>query len=174
MPRLVVVMPLTPLQTGASFFVDQWPLHVTVLAPFETDAAPAEIARVTATALGGFAAVTVVAGQDELFGRRHDIPVTLLDQSPALTLVHDQLILALRPLATAWNAPAFSAREFRAHVTVKLQGRVHAGDVLSLAQIALVDMAPRAAPSGRTVLATLEAADFCMPDPNSSASRHSR
>ncbi|WP_166787669.1 MULTISPECIES: hypothetical protein [Cryobacterium] len=54
------------------------------------------------------------------------------------------------------NAPAFTGPQFRAHVAVKSQGRVHAGDELRLTQIALVDMAPRAASSGRTVLATHE------------------
>ena len=33
---------------------------------------------------------------------------------------------------------------------------MHEGDVLTLTQIAVVDMAPRAAASGRTVLATLD------------------
>lgn len=156
MPRVVVVLPLTPLQTGDSFAVKHWPLHITVLAPFETDAAPAEIARVTAAALAGSLPFTVVAGPDELFGRHHDIPVTLIDDNAALTRLHNRLVKALRPLATSSNEAAFAGPNFRAHVTVKLQGRVHAGDELRLSQIALVDMAPRAATSGRMVLATLD------------------
>jgi 2'-5' RNA ligase len=156
MPRLVVVVPLRPLQTGASFAVEQWPLHITVLAPFQTDAAPAEIAGVAAAALVGFDALTVLAGHDELFGRRHDIPVTLIDDNTELTRLHDRLVEALRPLATDPLESAFAGSNFRAHVTVKLQGRVRVGDELRLTQVALVDMAPRAAPSGRTVLATLD------------------
>lgn len=61
---------------------------------------------------------------------------------------------------TPLNEAAFAGQNFRAHVTVKSQGRVHAGDELRLRQIALVDMAPRASTSGRTVLATLDLADF--------------
>ncbi|MDJ0338030.1 2'-5' RNA ligase family protein [Cryobacterium sp. PH31-O1] len=156
MPRLVVVLPLAPLETGARFAVAAWPLHITVLAPFETDAAPAEIARVTAAALAGFLPLTVVAGTDELFGRHHDIPVTLIDDNAELTRLHDLLVEALRPLACTPSHSAFTGPNFRAHVTVKSQGRVYAGDELSLSQIALVDMAPRASTSGRTVLATLE------------------
>jgi 2'-5' RNA ligase len=159
MPRLVVVLPLTPLQTGASFAVDQWPLHITVLAPFQTDAAPTEIARVTAAALAGFDALTVVAGADELFGRRHDIPVTVIEDNVALTRIHDRLVETLLALATDPNEPAFSGPEFRAHVTVKVHGRVHSGEEFLLTQIALVDMAPRAAASGRTVLATVHLTD---------------
>ena len=155
MPRLVVVLPLTPLQTGENFTVGSWPLHITVLAPFKTDAAPSAIAQVIAATMAGFPALTVSVGPDALFGRRHDIPVTLIDDNASLTRLHDRLVEALLPLATAPNEPAFSGPEFRAHVTVKQHRRVHAGDELVLAQIALVDMAPRAAASGRTVLATL-------------------
>ena len=156
MPRFVVVLPLTPLQIGESFATAQWPLHITVLAPFETDAAPSEIARLTAAALAGYDALTVVAGQDELFGRRHDILVTVINDNAALTQLHDRLVEALRPLATDPHEWAFVGPEFRAHVTVKRQARVQAGDELNLTQVALVDMAPRAARRGRTVLATLD------------------
>ena len=156
MPRVVVVLPLTPLQAGDSFAVDQWPLHITVLAPFETDAAPADIARVTACAVAGALSFTVVAGTDELFGRHHDIPVTLIDDNAELMGLHDRLVAALRPLACTPSDAAFTGPNFRAHVTLKSQGRVNAGDQLKLSQIALVDMAPRAATSGRTVLATLD------------------
>lgn len=155
MPRLVVVIPLTPLQTGERFVVKRWPLHVTVLAPFTTDAAPAEIKRVTAAALAEFEEITVVAGHDELFGRHHDIPVTVMVDNAALTRLHDRLVEALRPLAANQNEPAFDGPDFRAHVTVKEHRRVQSGDELRLSQIALVDMAPRASPDGRTVLATI-------------------
>ncbi|TFD58971.1 hypothetical protein E3T39_11465 [Cryobacterium suzukii] len=155
MPRLVLVLPLTPLETGDRFAVEEWPLHITVLAPFDTDAAPDEIARVTAAALDGHAALTVIAGPDELFGRRHDIAVTVIDDNVALTSLHDRLVEALRPLATDPHEWAFAGPEFRAHVTVKRQARVQAGDEINLTQIALVDMAPRTSRSGRTVLATL-------------------
>jgi 2'-5' RNA ligase len=163
MPRFVVVLPLMPLQTGESFATARWPLHITALAPFETDAAPCEIARLTAAALAGFDALTVVAGQDELFGRRHDILVTVVNDNAALTQLHDRLVEALRPLATDPNESAFTGPEFRAHVTVKQQGRVQSGDELRLTQVAVVDMAPRTATSGRTVLATLDLDDFRAP-----------
>ena len=158
MPRLVVVLPLTPLQTGESFTVAGWLLHITILAPFETDAAPADIARLLAATMAGFGPVTVVAGQDELFGRRHDIPVTVIDANVELTRLHDRLVEALLPLASDPSELAFSGPEFRAHVTIKQQRRVQAGDELVLKQIALVDMAPRAAASGRTVLASCDLA----------------
>ena len=158
MSRLVIVLPLTPLQVGESFAVADWPLHITVLPPFLTHAEPADVAAAIETAAAGQTALAAVVGHDEMFGRRHDVPVSVVEDSPALTELHRALKTAMRQFAATPEEPAFTGVGFRAHVTVKRQGRVHEGDVLSLTQIALVDMAPRAAASGRTVLATLDLA----------------
>jgi len=155
MSRLVVVLPLLPLHTGDSFLVPDWPPHITVLPPFNTDAPAADIAGVLAAAAAGQATLTVTAGRDELFGRRGDIPVTVMVENEALTVLHRRLVEAVRPFAASPDEPAFTGPGFRAHVTVKRSGRVREGDVFSLTQLALVDMAPRAALVGRTVLATL-------------------
>jgi 2'-5' RNA ligase len=162
MPRLVVVLPLWPLHAGDSFAVEEWPLHITVLPPFHTDADPAAVAAVIASVHVPDTPVIVTAGHDEMFGRRENIPVTIINDSEALTLLHRDLIEAVRPLAAVPDEPAFTGREFRPHVTVKGESRVHEGDRLTLTQIALVDMAPRASTNGRTVLC---AHDFASTTP---------
>lgn len=154
MSRLVIVLPLAPLAVGDSFAVQDWPLHITVLPPFLTSAEPAVITAAVAAACAGQGPLRVIADHDELFGRRHDIPVTLVREHPALTHLHRVLIDAVRPFAAAPEEPAFTGDGFRAHVTVKGAARVSAGEMLVLHQIALVDMLPRADPAGRTVLAT--------------------
>ena len=153
MPRLVVVLPLAPLTVGASFAVAEWPLHVTVLAPFQTDAAPAAIGDALRSAAAGQPPLTLVAGADELFGRRHDIPVTLLLAHAGLGRLRGAVVDAIRPFAADPDEPAFAGPDFRAHVTHKPPARLHPGDTLTLSQIALVDMLPRAHAAGRTVLA---------------------
>jgi len=166
MPRLVVVLPLIPLQTGQGFAVHDWPLHVTVLAPFTTDAAPGEIADAVASAVAGQHAITAVAGAGALFGRRHTVPVTLIEENAALTRLHQALIDAVRPLVASPDEPAFTGREFRPHVTVKSHGGVTAGQELALTQVAVVDMAPRSAPGGRFVLATVPLPASAPPQPS--------
>ena len=96
------------MRPDESFPLSDWPLHITVLPPFHTDAAASVIARIIA----GVIAATPSGGT-------------------ALT--------------------AFTGPGFRAHITIKNGNRVPAGDVLTLSQIALVDMAPRSAAGGRTV-----------------------
>lgn len=161
MSRLVIVLPLTPLEVGASFAVHEWPLHVTALAPFLTHAEPRLVADAAAAASADLTAISATAGPDALFGRREDVLVTLLNENQQLTRLHQRLIAAVRPFAAKPDEPAFTPSGFRAHVTVKGAARVHEGDQLNLTQIALVDMAPRAHSAGRTVLAahTLATAD---------------
>ncbi|HSP53854.1 MAG TPA: 2'-5' RNA ligase family protein, partial [Cryobacterium sp.] len=110
MPRLVVVLPLTPLRTGDSFPVSAWPLHITVLPPFHTDAAASVIAGViagvAAATPSGRTTVTAVAGADALFGRREDVPVVLIDENPVLTELHRALVDAVRPFASSPDEPA--------------------------------------------------------------------
>jgi 2'-5' RNA ligase len=155
MPRVVVVMPLEPLRAGTRFAVREWPLHVTVVPPFSSHAAIDDIARVIAETTAGTPVFQVTAGGSALFGRRHDIPVTLVEDDPRLTGLHDQLAGALRPLASSASDRSFQATEYRPHVTTKGERHVVEGDVLTLGQVALVDMAPRSSPGGREVLATI-------------------
>ncbi|MCU1446339.1 2'-5' RNA ligase family protein [Cryobacterium sp.] len=153
MPRLVIVLPVAPLRVGSSFPVAGWPLHITVLPPFLTDAPAEALAAAIAAAAGTQPPLTVVAGADELFGRRHDIPVSLIQPHDELTALHRTLVAALRPFAAEPDEPAFTGPGFRAHITHKPPVRVHPGDTLTLTQLALVDMLPRAHAAGRTVLA---------------------
>lgn len=154
MSRFVVVLPLAPLVAGDSFAVRHWPLHITVLAPFTTYTPLERIADALGEVATQQTAIEAVAEHDELFGRRHDVPVTLVRGNPDLVRLRDLLIIAVRPLAAQPNEPAFTGGQFRPHVTMKGDRRVHAGDVLLLRQLALVDMAPWSAPEGRMVLAT--------------------
>jgi 2'-5' RNA ligase len=155
MTRLVVVLPLTPLREGDTFEVSAWPLHITVLPPFRTDATGEEVGAAIRSVASSQAPLTVVAEHDELFGRRHDIPVTVMAENEQLISLHHALRDAVRPFAATPEEPAFTGARFRPHVTVKTHGRVHEGDEFTLTQIAVVDMVPRSSP-GRTVLATID------------------
>jgi 2'-5' RNA ligase len=158
MPRVVVVVPLEPLREGDRFRVEDWPLHITVVPPFSTEASSAEMATIIAYVAHNHPPLTVVAGGERLFGRHNTIPVNLVDGNPDLTSLHQALVDALRPVAVTQAERAFTSQEFVAHVTVKGHRRVNAGDRLELTQLALVDMAARAEPGGRSVLSTAELA----------------
>ena len=155
MPRLVVVIPLEPLRAGTRFAVREWPLHVTVVPPFSTHASVDDVARIVTETASDVPPFEVTAGPSAMFGRRHDIPVTLVEEDARLAALHDALQEALTSLASSGDR-ALEPREYRPHVTAKGERRATEGEVLKLEQIALVDMAPRSSPGGREVLATIE------------------
>ena len=155
MSRVVVVLPVHPLTVGDSFLVSAWPLHVTVVPPFATEAPVPSLTDALRSALGNEPAFHLVAAGDDLFGRRHNIPVTLLASNDRLTALRYRLIESLRPFATDPDDRAFAGPEFRPHITVKGHNRVHEGDEVHLSQLALVDMAARQSPTGRSILSTI-------------------
>lgn len=155
MTRLVVVLPLSPLAEGDSFAVSEWPLHITVLPPFLTDATASVVEAAIRSAASAYSALIVVAAHEERFGRRHDVPVTVVADNEQLNALHQSLRAAVRPFAATPDEPAFTGTGFRPHITMKTHARVHEGDEFTLQQLALVDMAPRSSP-GRTVLATVD------------------
>lgn len=152
MSRYVVVAPLTPMVVGDRFITREWPLHVTLVQVFATPATPVEIGRRLAAVAAASPAITVVAGDEENFGRSQSIPVTLVNSSVALDALHAACVAAIEELAPRYENPEFMGAGYRPHVTIKRQGRVLAGDVLELRQLAVVDMEPGQRDGGREVL----------------------
>ncbi|MEV1129955.1 2'-5' RNA ligase family protein [Agromyces sp. NPDC049794] len=140
MARFVVVLPLVPLVADDTFTVAQWPLHVTLVEPFETevdvDALQAAIAPVAADA----APITADVGADAMFGPRRNILVSLIDDDgAALLALRAAAMAALRERAIDLG---HTRTDYRPHVTAKQHGRVHEGDRLVLDSVALVRLRP--------------------------------
>jgi len=149
MSHFVVVLPLSPLTTGGSFTVADWPLHVTLVAPFVTDHSNETVA----SALRGVArdahAIATTAGDPALFGRRHDVPVTLVRDGGEIAALRANALAALDAAGVDVGLPR---PEFRPHVTVKRHGGVNPGDRVMLQQLALVDMRPSTGAHHRSVV----------------------
>jgi 2'-5' RNA ligase len=137
--RWVVVLPLEPLRAGDVFSVGQWPLHVTLVEPFTTaidaDALGAALEPLAAST----APVPVTIGPDALFGPKHDIPVSLVEDGGRLAPLRADAQDALRALAVDLRHPR---TDYRPHVTAKRHGRVREGDRLTLELLTLVRLRP--------------------------------
>ena len=149
MPRYVVVLPLRRLAVGDRFATRDWPLHVTVVPVFTSELGVAELA---ARLSGPRLAVT--AQHDERFGAGHSIPVTVIAPDAAILALHRSLVAALAPIEI--ETPRFAGDAFRPHVTIRRFGRLEAGDVVELTQLALVDMEPGQPGRERRVLAVVD------------------
>ena len=153
MSRYVVVLPLTPMAVGDRFSTREWPLHVTLVQVFASDATPARVGSCLAVVAAAASPITAVAGEDEDFGPSRTIPVTVIEPSVELDALHAACVMALDRLGPVYENPEYMDEGYRPHVTVKRHQRVTAGDRLELRQIALVDMDPGQREGGREVLA---------------------
>lgn len=150
MSRFVVVLPVGELSAGDSFPVAEWPLHVTLVEPFATTRTGDEVAELVAQALPHAAPMATTAGDRAGFGRRGDVPVTLVRDDG------DIVALRRRVLAVLRDADVDVARariEYRPHITAKPHGEVPPGARLRFGQVALIDMHPPAGAGERAVVA---------------------
>jgi 2'-5' RNA ligase len=139
MARFVVVLPLVPLAAGDEFTVAEWPLHVTLVEPFQTELGAPDVARVLRSEVAGVGVVRATAGEEALFGRRRDVPVTLVRDGGALGSLRERAVGALRDVGIDVGRTRV---EFRPHVTRKHHGRLRTGQRVELGTVALIDMRP--------------------------------
>lgn len=152
MARFVVVLPLLPLAAGDEFTVADWPLHVTLVEPFQTDLSADDLARRLGRVEGigdGAAAIRAAAGEEAMFGRRRDVPVTLVRDDGELAALRGR---ALEALGAAGVEPR-ARLDFRPHVTRKRHGQLRTGDRVVLDTVALIDMRPPEGAHHRRVVA---------------------
>jgi hypothetical protein len=145
MGRFAVVLPLEPLARGDAFPVSAWPLHVTVVEPFETHHDSAWVADVLGPVMHGRRSIVAEAFDRAMFGPRRDVPVTLLRDPGPLGAMRVRLLTALRDA----DVDVARARvEYRPHVTDTAEGSIPPGRTIRLPQATLVDLRP---PEGRTM-----------------------
>jgi hypothetical protein len=150
MGRFAVVLPLQPLAAGDAFPVSAWPLHVTVVEPFETAHDAAWVAGLMAPVLHGRRAIVADAFDRAMFGPRRDVPVTLVRDPGPLGAMRVRLLGALRDA----DVDVARARvDYRPHVTDGVHGAAAPGAVVRLPQVALVYLRPPEGASMRTVAA---------------------
>ncbi|KRC60539.1 hypothetical protein ASE14_05905 [Agromyces sp. Root81] len=149
MTHFVVVLPLSPLAADESFTVAGWPLHVTLVEPFATEQPKEVVAAALSRVAFGARTISSTAGESAMFGRRHDVPVTLIRDGGEISALRAE---ALAALAAAEIDAGRLRTDFRPHVTVKRHGGVNPGERVVLGQLALIDMRPPTGAHHRRVL----------------------
>ena len=140
--RLVVVLPLHPLEGGAGFTLREWPLHLTLAPTFTTTDDLAATEAAVAPLLTSRSTILVRAGREEGFGRSMSRPASVVDASPELIGLHLALVAALMATGAEFDHPEFTGTGYRPHITRTRVAGATAGDLLELRQAAIVDMAP--------------------------------
>jgi hypothetical protein len=140
--RLVVVLPLEPLQPGDGFPLREWPLHVTVAPTFVVQTALSHVVAAIEPVLADRPGLSAVAGEPEGFGPSQTIPVTVVEPNADLTALHLRLVDALRQVDAVFDDPQYVGPGYRAHVTATRLAAAAPGQRLWMDQAAIVDMAP--------------------------------
>lgn len=140
--RLVVILPLLPLQPGDAYSLAAWPLHLTVVPTFVVAVDLAAVVAVIEPVLAPQAALLLTVGADEGFGRSQRIPVSLVGTSPDLSALHRRLMQGLFAVGAVFDDPDFVGTGYRPHITMTKAARAQPGELLQLEQAAVVDMEP--------------------------------
>lgn len=120
------------------FPAGDWPLHVTVVPPFETELE----ADAVAALLPRVPPIPVVGAARERFGAHRTVPVTVLRDSAPLAALHTAAIDALEA-AGARIRDAHHLRDgYRPHATDQRTARLHPGEHALLTELSLVARAP--------------------------------
>ena len=158
MPKYVIALPLSPLEAGDEFPAETWPLHLTLVPTFEVDLSVDELVTVTQPLIARAGSLTVVGESDELFGPRHDVPVTTVLATDELVALHHELLKALEPRAAHHLKPAYIGDGYRPHVSHTATDSFGPGETATVRQVAIVDMQRRGADKTLAVVATIELA----------------
>jgi hypothetical protein len=148
MEKYVIVSILTP-QPPASFIQSEWPLHVTLLRPFSTELPPEIVVSKFTVACKDQKIIATKGKSKELFGPDNDVPVTELELTTELQLLHTALKTDFEGEIEFTSA---QYPDFRAHVTKNLGRQIGVGELVELKTVSLVKLeAPY-----RTIIETLE------------------
>ncbi|WP_426997660.1 2'-5' RNA ligase family protein [Pseudarthrobacter sp. N5] len=153
MRNLILVTFVEPVTEGQEFPRSDWPLHIT-LARFDINGAdaPAGVAARADAPVRAALGTQLTVGKDDAFGYLGSIPVSLIEPSPALQLLHESLVDAVVGLSGTIASPQYTGNNYRPHVSHHGDRRAHPGDAVVLDRVALVDMAPDGGHATRRIL----------------------
>ncbi|MGN7798066.1 2'-5' RNA ligase family protein [Leifsonia sp. 22587] len=115
-----------------------WPLHVTIVPPFETELSAEGVAAL----LPSVPPIPVTGGARERFGAHRTVPVTVLRASPALHALHTASVDALEAADVVLRDQHHLRDGYRPHVTDQRSGRLHPGEHALLTALCVVARAP--------------------------------
>jgi hypothetical protein len=118
------------------FLQSDWPLHVTIVRPFFSNHSEEEFVHVLSTICAQTKPLPTAGKSRELFGPNRDIPVTELENTPALQLLHEEIM----SVCGAWmefKTPQYHT--YRPHATDQTAGSVSVGEAVVIRSISLIE-----------------------------------
>lgn len=140
MNRYVIVSFLGKVPAGTSFTRTQWPLHITLIRPFDSYASEAELVAELTGALRYTKIFSLTGVSEELFGPELNIPVLELERTTDIVALNILLKRRFTNLANPSTPDIFT--EYRPHVTHQAEGKISVGDTITVSSVSLVKYTP--------------------------------
>lgn len=157
--KYTIVHFFKPLADGTGFASSDWPPHITLAETFAIHSSTSDLIDTLSRVSKNHLPVQTTALDDAHFGPDHSIPVTLIDTSPVLSTLHNDIITVLKDSCGAtFNNPQYVQQGYRAHSTIRPDARLHAGDHITINSLSIVDMFPNNDPYRRKVIQTFRLA----------------
>ncbi|MHC6178183.1 2'-5' RNA ligase family protein [Glutamicibacter endophyticus] len=158
MRNLVMVVFVEPVTEGGMFPREDWPLHITLLRfdlPSTAEDGSDPVRRLVEDATPAVCralGAQLRVGPEAWFGRHESILVNLVEPDPRLQELHETIAGQVLALHGRIASQRHTLEAYRPHITHHDGRRRHAGQLLELDRVALVDMAPEGDHSQRRIL----------------------
>ena len=120
------------------FPASDWPVHVTIVPPFESGLDAADVAALVPRV----PRIPLMAGERAVFGSRRQVPVTLIEPSDALLEVHIALVDALEAAGARIQDQRHIRDGYRPHASDQRSGALHPGAPAVVGEIAVIAREP--------------------------------
>lgn len=154
MQKYVLIHILEPIANNTQFSMYDWPLHVTLSPRFAVDIKQKGFNANLNNLITKQNPVKTIVKKDAKFGKDSQVHVSLLDLTPQLFELHNELLDLLESYGAVFDEPKYSRSGYKPHVTVQKAGRVFEGDTITIDSLTLVDMFPECDIKQRKVLKT--------------------
>jgi 2'-5' RNA ligase superfamily len=137
MKQYVIASLLTP-ETTPLFKRAEFPLHLTLAGPFFSDREFGEIAEKMNEVCANTTTMTLRGTERRMFGRDRNLPGTMIERSPELYALHNNLFDALKGMVTI-KVPEHNRAAYNPHVSDRPTGKVLPGQTLVLESVSLLE-----------------------------------
>ncbi len=154
--KYAIIQLFEDVPEGTQFFWKDWPLHSTLVDVFAVDWNASTMGERLEASLASHTPATSVAMGDTFFGPDKQIRVVLLEKTPSLVRLHQDIITVLEQGGFKPNNPEFVRDGFLPHSTVQKHTRLRAGDSVVFDALTIIDFFPRDDPYQRKILKTIK------------------
>lgn len=155
MPKFGIATLIEKYPVGYEFAPDNIPLHLTHIDSFTIEVTPEVLAAELQGLLVHVKPFRVRAVRDEMFGPGKDIPVTVLELTPQLAMLHQQIMEMLTAENAVLKRPEYNGEFYVPHVSIYGDRRIKVGDEILINDMVLATKVSDEEGANHRILATM-------------------